>query len=144
VINPTLPEGDYSLVIRTDFSDEAAWKAICDAIQEPQTEDEFQALVECVDDKSCAHLTPGRIASVLPDNSQRSFVFLVDTHAIVKPDHPILVVDLAHEPVRTFRVLPSQAWGVENNLRLANMTFEEFAGAVDPDGVFRDFPGGSL
>jgi hypothetical protein len=130
------------LVIRTDFSDDAAWQAICKTIQEPQTEDEFQAAVECIDDKSCAQLTPDRIASVLPDNSRRSFVFLVDTHAILKPDHPILVVDLANEPVRTFRVIPSQAWAVQNNLIIGNMDFEEFAGAVDPDGVFRDFPGG--
>jgi hypothetical protein len=29
---------------------------------------------------------------------------------------------------------------IENNLSLANMDFEEFAEAVDPDGVFRGFP----
>jgi uncharacterized protein DUF6924 len=30
-------------------------------------------------------------------------------------------------------------WGVENNLSLANMDFEEFADSVDADGVFRGF-----
>jgi hypothetical protein len=31
-------------------------------------------------------------------------------------------------------------WSVENNLALSNMDFEEFATAVDGDGVFRGFP----
>jgi hypothetical protein len=55
------------------------------------------------------------------------------------PEHPVLVVDLYSEPGRSFRVVPSEMWGVENNLSLANMDFEEFADAVDRDGVFRGF-----
>jgi hypothetical protein len=30
-------------------------------------------------------------------------------------------------------------WEVENNLSIANMGFEEFANAVDKDGIFRGF-----
>jgi hypothetical protein len=30
-------------------------------------------------------------------------------------------------------------WGVENNLNIANMGWEEFADAVDEDGTFRGF-----
>ena len=44
------------------------------------------------------------------------------------------------EPGRTFRVIPSEMWSVENNLSIANMDFAEFADAVDEDGVFRGFP----
>jgi hypothetical protein len=43
-------------------------------------------------------------------------------------------------PGRTFRVIPSEAWGVENNLSISNMGFAEFADAVDDRGVFRGFP----
>jgi hypothetical protein len=43
---------------------------------------------------------------------------------------------------RTFRVIPSEMWDVENNLSLANMDFPEFAGSTGPDGIFRGFPGG--
>ncbi|MGA7954370.1 MAG: hypothetical protein WCA07_12715 [Gloeobacterales cyanobacterium] len=139
---PTLPEYDYSLVIRTDFSDDAAWNEVCQAIRAPQTEDEFQASVECIDDETCAGLTADALASVLPEDSQRSFVFLVDSETISRSDHPVLVVDLVSEPGRTFRVIPSQAWGVENNLRLANMDFADFADSADEDGVFRGFPRG--
>lgn len=34
---------------------------------------------------------------------------------------------------------PLSLWGIENNLSIANMDFDEFADAVDEDGVFRDF-----
>ena len=38
-----------------------------------------------------------------------------------------------------FRAIPSEIQGIENNLSLANMSFEDFARAVDGDGVFRGF-----
>jgi len=50
-----------------------------------------------------------------------------------------MVMDLSTERGRAFRVIPSEIEGVENNLSLANMDFEEFANAADPDGVFRGF-----
>jgi hypothetical protein len=37
--------------------------------------------------------------------------------------------------------VPSRACDIENNLSLANMAFHDFADSVDPDGVFRGFPG---
>jgi hypothetical protein len=39
-----------------------------------------------------------------------------------------------------FRAVSSPVQGIENNLSIANMDFEEFAEAVDEDGVFRGFP----
>jgi len=141
VIRAKLPAYDYSLLIRTDFSNDQAWKDLCAAVQAPQTADEFQAMVECIDDKSCEGLLPAMVLSVLPKPPGRSFVFLADSRAIEAADHPVLVVDLLTNPGHTFRVIPSQAWGVENNLRLANMDFSEFAECVDADGVFRRFPG---
>lgn len=140
MIHPELSEDDYSLVIRTDFSDDAAWEHVCKLIQEPQTQDNFQAYVECISDKACVGLTPEKVASVLPRGSHRTFAFLVDTVAIQNREHPVLVVDLAEDPGRSFRVIPSEAWGVQNNLALANMGFDEFAESVDADGVFRGFP----
>jgi hypothetical protein len=70
------------------------------------------------------------------------FILVADRLALTSPEHPVLVVDVAREPGRTFRVVPSAAWSVENNLSLANMDFEEFADAVDEGGVFRGFPEG--
>jgi len=67
-------------------------------------------------------------------------MFMIDHIALSQPDYPILVVDLYTELGRTFRVIPAEMWGIENNLSIANMDFEEFADAVDSDGVFRGFP----
>jgi hypothetical protein len=50
-----------------------------------------------------------------------------------------LVVDLHDKPGRIFRVVPAEIGNVENNLSIANMGFDEFADAVDKDGIFRGF-----
>ncbi|WP_435828452.1 DUF6924 domain-containing protein, partial [Nocardia testacea] len=47
--------------------------------------------------------------------------------------------ETGHVRGRTVRILPSQMWGIENNLSIANMDFQDFADAADPDGVFRGF-----
>jgi hypothetical protein len=57
---------------------------------------------------------------------------------MIHADHPLLSLDL-RPPGRSFRVMPAALWGVENNLAIANMDFEEFAHAVDEDGIFRGF-----
>jgi hypothetical protein len=51
----------------------------------------------------------------------------------------VLVVNLFVPRGRSFRVVPAQLWSVQANLSLANMDWEEFADAVDDDGVFRGF-----
>ena len=141
MIQPRLPDYDASLVIRTDFTDDGAWERICRLLQEPQPPYGFQASVECISDASCDALSPQDVPSVLPPGSERPFVFLVDSETVARPDHPVLVVDLLEQPGRTFRVIPSEAWGVENNLRIANMDFADFVEFVDKDGVFRGLPG---
>lgn len=136
-MQPKLPADDYSLVIRTDFTDEAAWQLVSKVIQAPQTENEFQANVECLSDKTCTGLAPSAVCSLVPGApDERLFVFIVDAQTISNAEHPILVVD-TEEPSRTFRVIPSAAWAVENNLRLANMGFDDFEASLGSDGIFR-------
>lgn len=125
-------------MLRTDFSDDSAWESICAAIREPVGE--FRAYVECLSDPEYDGLTVEQLTTLVPTGSDHTFVFIVDQMALTHPDHPILVVDLYDEPGRTFRVIPSEMWGVENNLSLANMDFSEFADNVDEDGIFRGFP----
>jgi hypothetical protein len=137
VLQPKLPPYDYSLVVRTDFADEAAWQLVCEEIRAPQTEDGFQASVECVSDKECSGLTPKAVCELLPDRSDRSFIFIVDSQTLSNAEHPVLAVD-AQESSRTFRVIPAAAWAVENNLRLANMGFDDFEASLGQDGVYRE------
>jgi hypothetical protein len=132
-----IPETDNALVLRTDFSDEKAWDSICAEIRKPVGE--FQAYIDFVSDLSFNGIDAQRLLSLVSKNSKHLFVFIVDQIALSHPDHPILVMDLHREPGRTFRVIPSEVWGIENNLWLANMEFAEFADSVDPDGIFRGF-----
>ena len=132
-----IPETDDSVLLRTYFGDDAAWAKLCAAVQAPVGE--FRAYVTLVSDRAYADATIEAIVA-FATSSSRSFVFVADRVAQIDPDRPILVVDLLEEPGRTFRVIPSEAWGVENNLSLANMDFHEFANAVDDRGVFRGFP----
>jgi hypothetical protein len=50
-----------------------------------------------------------------------------------------LVVDLYSDRGRKFRAVPSQVNGIQSNLSIANMDWEEFADNVDEDGIFRGF-----
>ena len=134
-----LPETDNPLLLRTDFFDDAAWAALCKAAQEP-SEEGFQASLACVSDAAYEGLTVEELVALVPTDGERAFVFLADRVALTHPERPILVVDLFDEPGRTFRVIPREMWGVENNLSLANMDYSEFADNADPDGIFRGFP----
>ena len=134
----SLPETDDSLVLRSDFSDDAAWQSLCDAIREPVGG--FQAYVQCVSDPAFAGVTPAELPLLQSEGSPHPFVFLVDELALTSQEHPIVVVDLFEEPGRWFRVVPREAWAIQNNLSLANMDFADFADNVDPDGTFRGFP----
>ncbi len=125
--------------MRTDFSDEPAWQSICLDIQKPVGE--FQAHVDFLSDLEYNSLTIKQLAALVPQDSDHSFIFIVDQIALSHPERPILVVDLDDEPMRTFRVIPAQMWSVENNLSIANMDFSDFADAVDQDEIFRGFSG---
>ena len=134
-----LPETENSLLLRTDFSDDAAWAALCDAAQ-AQSEEGLQARLECISDRAYDGLTIDQLAALARTNDDLGYIFLADRVALTNPEQPILVVDLYDEPGRTFRVIPRELWGVENNLSLANMDYSDFADNVDADGVFRGFP----
>ena len=134
-----LPQSDNSLLLRTDFADDAAWTALCEAVRVP-SEDGFQAGVDCISDPAFDGLTIEQLIALAAQSGHYSFVFIVDRLALTDPEMPVLVVDLYDEPGRTFRVIPGEMWGVENNLSIANMDYAEFAENADPDGVFRGFP----
>jgi len=137
-----IPQTLDSLVLRTDFSDDAAWDELCIAIETPTPDDGFQTVVEFISDRAFEGIMVEQVLENTPQSGlqRRTFLFIVDQKAIADPEHPILVVDLYHEPGRIFRVIPTEIWGVENNLSIANMDFYEFADNADPDGVFRGFP----
>jgi hypothetical protein len=135
----TLPATPAALVLRTDFSDGAAWDAVCTA-SAAESPEGFMAGLSFVSDPAFADLTVEQVAA-LTTASYRTFLFIVDHVTVTDPEMPLVVLDMHDEPGRWFRVVPGRTWSVENNLSLANMFFREFADDVDADGVFRGFPG---
>ena len=132
-----IPDTKNSLVLHTDVSDAAGWNFIYAAIREPV--EEFQAYVDFVSDPEYDGLTTEQVLSLIPKGFKHSFMFIVDQTSLSHREHPIIVVDLYDQVGRTFRVIPSEMWLIENNLSLANMDFAEFADSVDQDGIFRGF-----
>ena len=130
-----IAETEKSTVLRTDFSDDSIWQLVCSAIEEPVGE--FRAYVTFVSDPAFNGITVKEVTERV--KKDLVFIFIVDNVTISHEEHPILVVDLFYESGRTFRVIPSEMWNVENNLSLANMDFEDFTEDVDDDGVFRGF-----
>ena len=133
-------DSELSLVVRTDFSDEAAWDWLREEIVKPVGPDRFQAYVDFVDDRAYAGATPERLVAQFARNA-RPFLIVADSVAMAHPEHLLLVLDLLEVPGRTFRAPPSRIQGIENNLSIANMDFEDFATYTDDAGIFRGFPG---
>ena len=134
-----LPQTENPLILRTDFSNQVVWEAICTAIRKPVGIFRFRENVDFLTDAGYAGITKQQLLELVPRDYDHTFIVLVDREAISRPENPLLIVDLYEKSGNEFRAIPSQIQGIENNLSIANMDFEEFAEAVDEDGVFRGF-----
>ncbi len=140
----SLPRTDATLLIRTDFSDTAAWQAVHTAIMTPN-EDDFLANVHVVDDPAYRDLTTEQVVSLPP--AEAFLMIVADRTALTSPGMPLLAVlrneadgdDETEEDHDELRVTAEVLWSIENNISLANMDWEEFVDAADGDGVFRGF-----
>ncbi len=132
-----LPSTYDSLLVRTDFTRDG-WEA-AQAAALAENEDGFRAYVLVVDDPQFAgarwHALRQQAVAL---EEHAAVLFIVDGPAMAG-EHPIQVVDLGSDSRPAFRCVARELWGVENNLNLANMDWDDFAGHVDGDGVFRGF-----
>lgn len=137
-----LPTSTSSLLVRTDFTSDAAWQQVCDEVQR-ETEEGFRAYVDPISDPAFDGTTWQEVQAAVPvDDHGASVLFVVDPVTIADPDHPILVVGLLFRTgERPFRCIPSELWSVENNLNLSNMDWVDFTASADDNGVFRGFSG---
>ncbi len=129
-----MPETEATLAVRTCFSNEPAWNGLRAAIQNPDAE--FSANVQFINNREYEGLTAKALLPLVSSHSN-ACALIVDEVALSNPEYPILAVDLQEEPGRTFRVIASALWEVENNLSTANMGFSEFLEAAGADGIFR-------
>ena len=137
---PSLPRSDSSLLVRTDFTRDDAWQQVSDEAQW-ENADGFRAYIVPVSDPAFDRATWKTVkAAVAANDHGASVLFIVDSTTLTSPDHPILAVSLLGSADKApFRCIPSELWSVDNNLNIANMSWEEFTSAVDEDGVFRGF-----
>jgi hypothetical protein len=147
---PILPERNCSLLVRTDFTNDDAWQQVAEKAT-GENEDGFRAYAEPVSDPAFDATSWETVKAAVPASSHgASVLFIADSSSLSSPDHPILVVDLSDTFLsvaefpeivgRTpFRCIASELWSVDNNLNIANMDWEDFAGSVGEDGVFRGF-----
>ncbi len=139
-----LPEPDdmYVLLVRTDYSDDSAWRAAVDAATAVYDVGDFERLgasLQLVEAPELDGLTPPELV-LLPREGYLSQLAVADARTM--EDLTILFVDLNeyNEQVgRTFRSVAREVEPITANLAIANMDFFEFADAADPDGVFRGF-----
>ena len=133
-----LPAGD-AVLVRTDFSDDAAWRAIAAAATRANAEG-FAAGVQLVDDAAWAGATAQDVREAHTKGDERAVAFLVDATTVAAPDRPILCVSLEGKKLKTLRVVPGSLASVENNLSIGNLDWRDFARSLDAGGVFRGFP----
>ncbi|MER5601561.1 hypothetical protein [Streptomyces sp. NPDC002265] len=140
----SLPQTESTLLIRTDFSDQAAWEALRTAATTPDDE-EFVADVHVVDDPAYSDLTTEQIVALAPPGSD--LMIVADKSALTAPGMPLLAVQLFDEededaPEQGYdelRVVVEELSAIENNISIGNMDWEEFVDAADEEGVFRGF-----
>jgi hypothetical protein len=133
----SLPPSDASLLVRTYFADAAAWHAARSAALS-ENDDGFRAYVEVVDDPSWDGATTADVRAATLSGEHAAVLFIADRVA-TEGDFPILVIDLSPEARSPFRCIARELWGVDNNLNLANIDWDEFAANADSDGIHRGF-----
>jgi hypothetical protein len=137
---PSLPQPDdlTSLVLRTDFSDDAAWEMLQASID--SVEDDRHATY--VSDRAFAGVTVQALVAMdaaASDEEKVIYVFLADAATLADDEYSVLAVDLYTEPGRTFRLPPRWFANVSDNLCIANLDFADFADATDSSGTYRGF-----
>ncbi|WP_256127740.1 hypothetical protein [Arthrobacter sp. SDTb3-6] len=120
------------------MSDEERWEDALSVVL-AENGDGFRAYVDVVDDSVWDGVSWEQVRqAAIKANDQVSVLFIVD-RAAMERGYPIQVIDLDDDARQPFRCIASELWGVENNLNISNMDWEEFAGRTDDDGVFRGF-----
>jgi len=123
-------DDDAPKLIRTDFSDETSWEALLEAAM-AEGELGYTANFSRVEDERYDGADTDALFEAFPDEA---VLYVADDHAMSDQSWPILVVDT--ETGAEFRVRAGDAWAVENNLTLGNMSFDEAMDMLDEDGVF--------
>lgn len=137
-IFPDIPDSKDPLIVRTYFDNNKEWKSISEKLTKSY-EMGFRAYVDFLDDKKYHNCSSDEIVKLCKSKYKHTFIFVADSLTFSNSENSVLCIDLYDQPGKSFRVIPSQLSGIENNLSIANMDFYEFYDNCDSDGVFRGF-----
>jgi len=129
-----LPRTPSTPVVRTDFSDDEAWRAVGTAVLKP-VEEGFRTDATLVDDVAFGGLSTLQVLNRIPDDDENKLLVIVDEVTIAAPRRPVLVVDLIDEPGRSLRVEPAAVEPMVDNISCATLRFASFAYSTDADGI---------
>jgi hypothetical protein len=141
---PRLPAGDSLPVIRTDFSDDAAWQdalARVSAEYRPDGGDPLSADLAPVDDPRYGNLTPDQLALLVPPDAEWPMLVVADARTMASSRRHMLVVSLDEDSLGpTARATPAHIVEMWVNLWIGNMDWEDFVGdpdydTYDPDAI---------
>ncbi|WP_345695746.1 DUF6924 domain-containing protein [Kitasatospora terrestris] len=154
-----LPEiigrGEFAaLVIRTDYEDETAWRAVVEELARTRGGGgAYEAEVYLVDDPMWAGATAEAVVAAVKRDEYLDVVFVADGITMKSAQHALLALDPLYEDenldpmyyqelidsplAREFRTTPAAVHDVHGNLSIGNMDFQEFAESAlaDPEGV---------
>lgn len=126
-----LPESDLSPLLRTDFSDDAAWSEVCEEVDD--------GWVSVVADPRLEGLPLERLLESVPAGRAYPVLVVADDVTFSHDDRALLVVDLVDEPGRAFRADPRATRSIVGNLAIQNTYFGDHADSAG-DGVHRLSP----
>lgn len=158
-----LTNGEATPLLRTDFSDDIAWVQVAAAVtktadfgydEADDIDGSYEPNIQPIADRAFAGVTGADLAAAIPGLTY-GYVLLADARAMGEADRggelTVVYVDLSVDDEearefgfvqgREFRCEVGEIASIEVNLDISNMDFHEFADNVDPDGVFRGFPG---
>lgn len=133
---PQLPASETTLLVRTDFTDDQAWRAFTAPFAESDQDDRLPTSEESydhidlnaliVDDRAFEHLQPGQVPALVPPDKHATMVALADAATMTDPTQSLLVVDLYDTPGQATRIPLAEAGSMAANLEIANMDFADF------------------
>ncbi|MGQ4515607.1 DUF6924 domain-containing protein [Streptomyces sp. DW26H14] len=133
---PPLTQDNFGLLVRTDFSDDAAWSSVLGAVRRPgpgydDPVDDFTDDIDTVDDPVFEGSSPEQLMALVrdsedPEQLTADLVVIADGTTMRDPDRHVLAVPLEGPVGHAFRILPQQVGSMVGNLAIGNMDIEDF------------------
>ncbi|WP_210594063.1 hypothetical protein [Streptomyces sp. GESEQ-35] len=129
---------ETDLLVRTDFTDDAAWTALVQAVSHAEyldTGEDCSDRVRFVDDPAFTGATPEQVmAQVLaaPEEEDRivaDVVLIADATTLHEPQRRVLVVPMRDDIGLTFRVDPDLAGSMLLNLGISSQDIDDYRDA---------------